>query len=316
MISQKDINETYEKIRSYIIETPLIYAEELSKISGAKVYLKMEQMQVTGSFKIRGMLSKVLSIKTRDFNRPFVAASTGNHAAAFGYASEKFGFDGTLFLPLTISVAKMKALKKYRIKKEIFGMNSSLAEKKATEFAKESNAILIHPYNDIEVIKGQGTLAKEIQKQLPEVDCVLVPVGGGGLVSGISLYFKEEQVSVIGCQPKNAAEMYESVKANTIVEPSSLKTISDASAGGIEEGAITFDICKKYVEDYEIIEEERIKEALTYFIQQYDTIIEPTSALPVAAIMNSKKYQGKNVVLVLTGSKINDALLTEIINKK
>lgn len=312
-IGPNNIKQVYSAIKEHITKTPLVYAPELSEISGANVYLKMEQMQQTGSFKLRGVLSKVLSLDKSSFTKPFVAASTGNHASAFGYASEKFNFSGILFLPKKVNKEKLKAIEHYDIEKHFYGDSSVETEAEATNYAKKNNAVLIHPYNDIEIIKGQGTVGLEIQEQLPNVDAILVPIGGGGLASGICLYFKDSKnVEIIGCQPKNASEMYDSIEANKIVSPSTFSTIADASAGGIEEGAITFDICKKHLSDFEIIEEEAIKEALTFILKNHKTIIEPASALPVATLMNTKKYSGKNVVLVLTGKKISKSLLKEI----
>ncbi|NAS32514.1 pyridoxal-phosphate dependent enzyme [Flavobacteriaceae bacterium R38] len=316
MITAKDIESAYQNIKNDIYKTPLIFSPELSEISNAKVYLKLENLQHTGSFKIRGVLNKVKSIDKKEFKKPFVAASTGNHAAAFGYASEKFGFKGTLFLPEKTSEAKVNALKNYEIKKIFYGKNSMETEAKATAYAREVDGVLIHPYNDVEIIKGQGTVALEIKEQLPEVDTVLVPIGGGGLISGIASYFKDdEKVDVIGCQPVNAAEMYQSVQKGSIVSPSVLDTISDASAGGIEEGAITYEICKELISDFELIEEEAIKKAVAFLVKSHHILVEPTAAMPVSALLNTNIYRGKNVVLVLTGKKINTSLLTEILNK-
>lgn len=312
-ILPKEIEDAYLNIKEDILKTPLEYSPKLSKISGTRVFLKMEHLQHTGSFKIRGVLSKVKSLHKDDFQKTFIAASTGNHAAAFAYASKVFGFNGVLFMPENIADVKKDALKAYDIKQYLYGKNSIETEAKATAHAKESNGILLHPYNDPEIIKGQGTIGIEIQDQLPEVDTVLAPIGGGGLMSGLCSYFNNEKVKVIGCQPVNASEMYESVKYGKIVPPSTLSTIADATAGGIEANSLTFDICKNQLDGFELIEENEIKKAIAFIVQHHQTIIEPGAALPVAALLHSKKYKGKNVVLVLTGKKINHNLLREII---
>ncbi|NER13006.1 pyridoxal-phosphate dependent enzyme [Leptobacterium flavescens] len=314
MITIEEVNKAYENIRADIRRTSLEFSPELSRISGAEVYLKMEQLQLTGSFKIRGVLNKIRSIETADFNKTFVAASTGNHAAAFAYASDRFNFKGDLFLPEKTSEAKIRAIEKYAVKKIFYGRNSMETEAKATSHAQEINGILIHPYNDIHIICGQGTIGVEIKEQLPELDTVLAPIGGGGLISGLCAYFQDDKtVNVIGCQPANADEMYASVKEGHIVSPSTLDTISDATAGGIEENALTYDICKKMLSGFEIIEEEAIKKAVAFIVKYHQTLVEPASALPVAALLNSKNYKGKKVVLVLTGKKINTSLLTQIL---
>ncbi len=314
MITVSDIENAYDNIKGGIKKTPLVFSMELSKISGANVYLKMEHLQHTGSFKIRGVLNKIYSINKKDFNKPFVAASTGNHAAAFAYASEKFDFKGVLFLPKGVSKIKLKAIENFDVEKILFGDSGIETESKATDYAKGVNGVLIHPYNDIKIIEGQGTIGVEIKEQLPELDAVLAPVGGGGLISGLCSYFKDSKdVEVIGCQPENACEMYDSIKLNAIVPPSKLHTVADASAGGVEDNSVTFDICKKHLSRFELIDEDAIKKAVAFIARYHLTIIEPTAALPVAALLNSNKYQGKNVVLVLTGNKINESLLTQIL---
>jgi threonine dehydratase len=315
MIGQKDIEKAYSNIKNDIHETPLVYSKQLSDLSGANVYLKMEQLQKTGSFKIRGVLNKLNSVNKIDFNKTFVAASTGNHAAAFAYASEKFGFNGVLFLPENVSIIKRKALDKFKIDKRLFGKNSMETECKATSFAKEVDGVLIHPYNDKQIIEGQGTIGLEILEQLPEVTKIITPIGGGGLISGICSYFSNNKnVEIIGCQPKNASEMHDSINLNKIVVPSTLTTIADAAAGGIEKDSITFDICKKQISNIEIIDEESIKKAVALMIKYHDIEIEPTAAIPVAVILNSKEFANENVVLVLTGKKIDKKILNEILS--
>ncbi len=313
-IISKDIQETYLDIKGDILKTPLQYSAKLSKISGAKVFLKMEHLQYTGSFKIRGVIGKIKSLEKNDFQKVFVAASSGNHAVAFAYASEKFGFEGVLFMPKNVNNVKKDTLKTSKIKKYLYGKNNMEAEAKATAYAKENGSVLIHPYNDPEIIKGQGTIGIEILEQFPEVDTVLAPVGGGGLISGLCSSFNDDKVNIIACQPVNAPEMYESVKCGKIVPPSKLFTIADATAGGIEADSLTFEICKNQLDDFELVNENEIKKAIAFIFNHHKTIIEPGAALPVAALLNTKRYKGKNVVLVLTGKRIEPHLLTKIIN--
>ncbi|HCC70856.1 MAG TPA: serine/threonine dehydratase [Bacteroidales bacterium] len=316
-ISYKEIEKVYRQIKHNLLHTPLQYSHRLSKISGAEVYFKQEYAQISGSFKLRGILSKLYTLKREDFTKQFVAASTGNHAAAFAHASRKFGFKGILFLPNNTGKAKLEAIEHYPIEKIFFGNSSMETEKKATEHANEIDGVLIHPYNDVEIIKGQGTIGIEIRQDLPDVDYILAPVGGGGLISGLSIYFSnDDSVNIIGCQPENASEMYDSVRLNKIVEPSTTPTISDATAGGIEDDALTYHICKKYIDGFELSSEEEIMKAIPFIIKYHQTLIEPSSALPVAALLNSNgKYKGKKVVLVLTGKKIDINLLKDILVK-
>lgn len=313
MITKKDIEATYYNIKNDIVKTPLVYSKRLSEISGANVYLKMEQEQYTSSFKLRGVLSKMSSLSEKEFKNTFIAASTGNHAAAFTYASKKFGFKGKLFLPEHVEKEKLNALQNENVENILYGKTSMETEAKATQYAKDIDGILIHPYNDIDIIKGQGTIALEIENQLPEVDTIIVPIGGGGLISGISSYFSNnKQVRVIGCQPEYASEMYDSIQQGEIVPPSTHNTIADAAAGGIEKDAITFEICKKHVYDIQLIKEENIKNAIYFLFKYHHITVEPTAALPIATVLKKERYRTKNVVLVLTGKKINRQLLNEI----
>lgn len=313
MVHKEDIVIAYNTIKGNILKTPLIHSPKLSALSGANVYIKMEHLQVTSSFKIRGVLTKIDSLSKTDFDKIFVAASTGNHAAAFGYASKKYGFEGKLFLPENVEEEKLKGISNYALDIVLYGRMSKEVEMKATQYAEEVNGVLIHPYNDIEIIKGQGTIAVEIEAQLPQVDSIIVPIGGGGLASGIASYFSENDgVKVIGCQPENASEMHDSIKVNKIVTPSILTTIADASAGGIEEESLTFTICKKHLSTIELIAEEEIKKAVAFLYKYHDTTVEPTAALPVAALLKGSRYHNKNVILVITGKKINKKLLTKI----
>lgn len=312
-IIPQEIKDAYRNIKGDILKTPLEYSPKLSEISGARVYLKMEHLQHMGSFKIRGVLNKIKGLHKDNFRKTFIAASTGNHAAAFAFASKEFGFEGVLFMPENVNREKFDVLKLYNVKQYLYGKSSMETEAKATSYAKKNGGILIHPYNDREIIKGQGTIGVEIQDQLPEVEIVLAPIGGGGLISGLCSFFEDDKVEVIGCQPVNASEMYESVKCGIIVPPSTLSTIADATAGGIEANSITFDICKNQLSGFELIHENEIKRAIAFVIKHHQTIIEPGAALSIAALLRGKKYAGKNVVLVLTGKKINHELLTNII---
>lgn len=312
-ITPQEIEDAYHQIEDDILKTPLEYSSKLSEISGAEVYLKMEHLQKTGSFKIRGVLNKIRSLSPNDFQKTFVAASTGNHAAAFAYASKVFNFRPVLFMPEDVRGVKKDALQVYAIEQHLYGKSSMAAEAKAAEYAQENDAVLIHPYNDAEIIKGQGTIGVELQEQLPKLDAVLAPIGGGGLIAGLCSYFHNTATNVVGCQPLNTSEMHSSVVNGEIVPPSTLPTIADATAGGIEADSLTFGICKKQLHYFELILEEEIKEAVAFVVKHHQTIIEPGAALPVAALLRSQKYKGKKVALVLTGKKIEHKLLTDIL---
>ena len=304
----EEILEAEKRIREYILETPLQYSQFLSKIGDCKVYLKLESMQKTGSFKIRGALNKILSILQEKENVEFIASSSGNHALAFAYSIDLFDLKGTVYLPTYTSKAKIEALRYYDLDINFFGNDCVETELYARKIAEENNSIYISPYNDIKIVAGQATVAVELERQLMEIDSILVPVGGGGLISGIGGYLKEHQrdVKIIGCQPENSAVMYESIKAGKILDIPSKPTVSDGTAGGIEQNSITYDFCRKYVDDYTLVSEKAIKNAIQLVIDKHQILVEGAGVLSIASFLKQKEnFKNQNVILVISGSKIS-----------
>ena len=304
-----------ERIRPYIRETKLEYSSSLSKIGGCQVYLKLENQQITGSFKLRGAMNSLLFLSSIKNKKIFITASSGNHGAAFAYGVSKLNLNGTIFLPENASIVKIEALKKENVEIKLHGDDCVKAEIFARKYAEENNLPFISPYNDIQIIAGQGTVGIEISNQITDPDFVLVPIGGGGLISGIAGYLKSksEHVKMIGCQPNNSPVMYESIKAGKIIEYESLPTISDRTAGGIEQGSITFEYCQKHVDDYILLSEKEIKEALKLLDEEHGIIVEGAAALTVAAFIKEvKRFEGSKVVLLISGSKINEEKFQEI----
>ncbi|MFW9851316.1 MAG: threonine/serine dehydratase [Candidatus Thorarchaeota archaeon] len=305
-----------KRIKGHVIETQLEHSKFLSDLGNCNVFLKLENMQITGSFKLRGSMNKILSTIENENEAEFVTASSGNHGLAFAYAINKLGIKGRIFLPTTTSNAKREPIEQYDVEVNIYGDDCVKTEIHAREIAKRRGLVFVSPYNDSKVIAGQSTIAIELEKQLNTIDYILVPVGGGGLISGIAGYLKEKKSSVmiIGCQPINSAVMYESIKAGKILDLPSKPTLSDGTAGGIEENSITFDLCRQYVDDYILVTEDEIKEAIKLIFKKHHMQIEGAAALSVASfIKNSKKFEGKNVVLILSGSKIEAAEFKKII---
>lgn len=316
MITKEEIVAAHHQIEADIYETPLVYSSELSKRSGASVHIKMEHLQNTGSFKVRGASFKIGSLSKADSQKTLVAASTGNHAAAFAHVVHHRKLRGVLFLPENVSATKLQALESYDVEIKHFGSMCMETEAKAAEYAKTVDGVLVHPYNDRQIITGQGTVGLEVLTQLPDLELIMAPIGGGGLISGLASYFSGSGVKVIGSQPENAAEMKRSIDAGHIVSPSNLETISDATAGGIEDDSLTFDICRKLLYGIDLCSETQIREAIAFTTKYHHTIVEPGSALSVATLLNSgNRYAGKKVVVVLTGKKINMELLTDILKK-
>jgi len=282
------------------------------------VYLKLENWQVTGSFKARGAMNKILQLPEKDQDM-VVTASTGNHAEAVSYSLDRVGGKGVIFLPENVSGIKIEKLKFYKsVRLEFYGNDSVETEEKAKNWASENGYPYVSPYNDMDVICGQGTIGYEIVDQLgeSEADCVFVPVGGGGLISGVAGYLKHQwrDVEVIGCQPVNSAVMSKSINAGRILDIRSLATISDGTAGGVEKDAITFEFCQKLVDSWVLVSEQQIKRAVKLILEYESMIVEGSAGLSLAALLETRqKYRGKKVILILCGSKINADLLREIV---
>ncbi len=313
---RKEVIEARERIGGYIRKTPLEFSPHLSRLFAANVYLKLENLQLTGSFKIRGAFNKILSLTQDERMRGVVTASTGNHGVAVAHALQTLGVRGIIFLPENASEAKLRDLRAYNVEIKFYGQDCVDAENYARRFAEENGMTYVSPYNDLKIVAGQGTVAMEIAEDLKKIDVVLVPVGGGGLISGIAIYLKSinPEVEIIGCQPENSRVMYESVKAGRIVDMESKPTLSDGTAGGIEKGSITFDIVKELVDDFVLLSEEEIKEGIRFMLDRHHMLVEGAAALSVAAYLKNKtRFQGKNVVAIISGCRISMEHIKEVL---
>lgn len=300
--------EAERRIREHIRETPVEPSSYLSQIGHSNVHLKLENWQITGSFKLRGAVNKFLSLGYDEKKQGLVTASSGNHGNAFAHVLKRFGAQGTTYLPENASPAKVEALASYGVDLELYGDDCVQAELFAKRVAEERHQVYVSPYNDPEIVGGQATVGVELARQLDDIDVVLVPVGGGGLISGVAGFLKSVHpgVMVIGCQPENSRVMFESIRAGELLDLGSLPTLSDGTAGGIEAGSITFDICRTYVDDFVLVREDEIASALRLILEKHHMLVEGAAALSVAAFLkDTKRFEGKNVVLVLSGSKIS-----------
>lgn len=316
---ENQINDAYKRIKGDVKKTPLEFNPVISNKAEAKVFLKTENTQVSGSFKYRGVMSKLSYLHQQGITKGnIVTASTGNHAAAVALASKKMGFQPIIFVPKTISEAKLEFVRQYNVDIIKKGAYSAETEILAAEYAKSWALHFVHPYNDPHIIAGQGTIAIELLDQLPEMDVVFVPIGGGGLISGIAQYLKsvKPEIKIIGCQPFNAPEMVESVKSGKIVPPSDKTSIADGVAGGLDPETITFEICRKYVDDYVLLTEDEIGYALYQIYKTTKQIVEPAAALSVASILKkAKDFKGQNLVAILSGCRVNKTLFEQIIKR-
>jgi threonine dehydratase len=305
-----------QRIRPYIRETPLEPALALSQRGQSHVYLKLENLQPTGSFKLRGAMNKLLSLTPEQHAQGIVTASSGNHGAAVAYGLSRLGLQGQIFVPENASSVKVEMIRRLGAKVHPYGDDSGLTELYARDYAGQHGRVYISPYNDQQIIAGQGTIGVELARQLERIDAVFVTVGGGGLISGIAGYLKATRpgIKVIGCLPENSPVMAESVKAGRIIEMESRPTLSDGSAGGIEPGAITFELCQKWVDDYVLVSEEEIKAAMRLVIESQHMLIEGAAGVAVAAYLKTaERVHAQNVVIVICGANISLETLKSIL---
>jgi threonine dehydratase len=247
-------------------------------------------------------------LKKRFPNCKIISASTGNHGLGVAHALSITGLEGTIYLPHNASAAKVHALTEKGVKIILHGSNVDEAESYARSLDGKNNQVYVSPYNDIDVIAGQGTIGREIYRQLPSVDVVFISIGGGGLISGVASYLKSinPAIQIIGCLPQNAPAMYRCIQAGKIIDVAEQPTLSDATAGGIESNSLTFDMCKKYVDGYILVNEEEILLAMQYVYKHHNQLIEGSAGVAVASLLKGKnQYQGKKAVVIVCGGNMN-----------
>lgn len=308
------IEEAERRIRPYLRETPLEYSYALSKLTGVEVHLKLENVQITGSFKARGALNKILSLKNS--KAKVVTASTGNHGLGVANALAVVKKEGVIYLPNGASAAKVDAIRMRGVPVEFYGENCEETERYVRDLAEANGQVYVSPYNDFEVMAGQGSIGVELLRQLSNLDAVFVSVGGGGLIGGIAAYLKavNNNIEVVGCLPENAPVMYECIKADRIIEVPEKPTLSDATAGGIEAGSITFEICKQFVDSYILVTEQEIMDAMKLMLKHHHLIVEGSAGVALAALIRNKNaYKGKNAAILICGGNVSEAILKRMI---
>ena len=312
----REVIAAEKRITPYIRKTILESSSYYSRIVGADVYFKLENLQHTGSFKVRGAMNKLLSLNDKERKRGVVTASTGNHGAALGFCLDKVGGSGIVFVPENASTTKVEAIEHLGVKVQYAGDDCTEAEAEARQYAKENQLTYMPPYNDIKIIGGQGTIAAELTKQLDRIDAIFIALGGGGLISGVAGHLKAScpNVKVFGCSPENSQVMIQSIKAGKILDIPSLPTLSDGTAGGVEMDSITFKFCRDLVDDFITVTEEEIKESLREFIQMHHMLIEGSAAVAIAACKKKgRQFTGKNVVAVVCGGNISLETLKSVL---
>lgn len=310
-----DIEKAAQRLKPHILNTPLIHSKWLSDACGGNVYLKLESEQYTCSFKARGSLNKLMWLREKNHTTFTVTASSGNHGLGFAHALQILGMKGKIYLPLNVDSAKLKAIQQYRVEIELYGKNYDEMEAYALQQAEINNWVYVSPYNDKEVIAGQGTIVIEIS-EIMKPDNILATVGGGGLISGIGIYMNKcsPDTKLIGCQPQNSPEMSVSVQAGVYQNIASKPTLSDGSAGGFEPDSITFELCQKLVNDFILVSEEEIKQAVYGMIIHHSKLIEGAAGVAVASLLqNPERFEGQTTVIVICGSNISPKNLLEVL---
>ncbi len=314
-----EILNAANRIRPYILKTPLLYSAHLSNLCNGKVYLKLESEQHTGSFKARGAMNKVLWLAENGIENGVITASTGNHGMGVARALSILKMKGKVVVPENIVTTKYAALKAFGAEIQKYGADCFITETYANQKAGEQNLTYISPYNDPQVIGGQGTIAYEITQQHPgKIDNLFVTVGGGGLISGIGTYMKSirPEVKLFGCQPENSPEMALSVQQNKYVTVETKDTLSDGSAGAFEEDSITFPICKQLIDEFFLVSESEIGESLRLILNTERKLIEGAAAVAVASfIKNVERFQGQTSVIVICGGNISIDKLRKVLKE-
>jgi len=304
---KQKIIAAYGRIGPDILRTLLEYSPALSRLTGAEVFLKWESEQRTGSFKFRGALNKIRSLSAEERKRGVVSASTGNHGLGSSLAADMEGISLTLVLPQNVSAEKKRRLEEGRAEIIVHGESCDRAEMWARRLAKETGKTFISPYNDEEIIAGQGTIGLEIVEDLPDVDAALVPVGGGGLIAGIACYLRVSgrAVEVYGVEPSCSGFMAASLTAGHIVEIEEGQTIAEAVAGGIEPGSITFPLCRELLDKIILVEEPLLKRAMSLILEHHQRRVEGAGALSLAGLLKERpRFLAKRTVLVVSGGNI------------
>lgn len=312
----KEIYQAKRRIKGVVRRTPLEYSPFFSEVCGGEVYLKLENLQLTGSFKIRGALNKMLQLDEKEREKGVVTASSGNHAQGVGYAAKMLGIEATIVVPRNTPRTKIEAIRRYGVDPMIHGEIYDEAEVKARELERELSKVYISPYNDYDIIAGQGTMGLEMWEEKRDLEIVLVPVGGGGLISGVAVALKSlnPEVKVIGVQSKASPVMYESIKQGEIVEIPMKESVAEALHGGIEKGSVTFEIVKELVDDILLVEEENIKTTIALLLEHHHQVAEGAGAVGLAALMTNKdRFRGRKVGVVISGGNIEISLLGEIL---
>lgn len=307
-----------ERLKDGIHHTPIELSQTFSKLSGSQVYLKLENLQKTGAFKVRGAYNKLATLTQLERARGVITASAGNHAQGVSLVAHKYGIPSTVVMPKTAPEAKVKATEGYGSHVLLHGENYDEAYAKAVEIVNQTGATFIHAFDDLQVIAGQGTVGLEIMRDCPDLDAIIVPVGGGGLISGIAIAAKaiNPQIKVIGVQPDKANSGYLSWKTKQIKSISSPSSIADGLSVK-RPGTLPFQIMQGYVDDFVTVSDLQIQEAMFLLLERCKLLVEGAGAISLAALLSGHlSLQHKKVGLVISGGNVDIFSLLSAQKKK
>ena len=317
MITLNDIKEAQKNLKDIAQNTPLSKAPILSKELNAQIYLKKENLQLTGSFKLRGAFNRVANLNDKQKQNGVVAASAENHAQGLAFAAQYFGCEATIFMPEATPLTKVSGVKSYGAEVVLVGQNFDEAYECATRFATQNNKEFIHPFADDDVIAGQGTISLEILEELKDLDYIIVPIGGGGLISGIAIAAKtiNPNIKVVGVVASGAKGMKESFESQMPIDSVTVKTIAD----GIAVRDVTpklLDIILEYVDEIVEVNDNETANAILFLLEKHKLVVEGAGAVATAAIMHNKiDIEGSKVCCIVSGGNIDVTMLSLIIEK-
>lgn len=298
----------HERIRTVVRATSIEEISDLFPGCGARVYAKLENEQETGSFKLRGATNRIIQLTPHEREVGVVAASNGNHGLGVAAASKRVGISAEVYVSDQVAPQKAKRIEEYGARIQRAGSDPLDAEVTARQRAMESGRVFISPYNDWDVLAGQGTIAVELLEQIPQLDAVFVAVGGGGLIGGIGAYLKHAspKTEVVGCWPENSPVLYESMKTGWVLPVSEKPTISESTAGGLEEGSVTLEVCEAVVDECVLVSEQEILDAMRLVHRVKHWLIEGAAGVALAAFLKTaERYEGKTVAIVICGGNLS-----------
>mgnify|MGYP001815109244 FL=1 len=309
--------EAAERCRDHLSPTPLEYSMYLSRQIDGEVWLKLDSMQRTSSFKFRGALNKILSLTEDELKRGVVTASTGNYALAIAEATRIRDHKATVYVAEDLDASRLELLRAHGLDLVIFGEGAWDAEKEARRVAAEQDRVYVSPYNDPIVVGGQGTCGYEISKQLPDLDAAFFACGGGGLLAGSAGWLKHHNpdVSAFGVSPANSPVIHESVRRGKMVEMETFPTLADTCAGGVDLDSITLEPCRRYSEEILLLSETEIEASIRLLFEHHRLVVEGSAALAVGGLLKRKdRLEGKKVVAVICGRNIDLEVFKQIIS--